>query len=453
MQKADDVLREAMNAHLASDWQKAEFLYCRIIAHAEDHPTAYFLLGTLYAQALCPGRAITFLKQAIALDPNHYEAMQNLAGAYRQIEERDKSILWNERSLALNRNARILNNLAGCYVNQGAPQKALEYADEALALQPGFPEAGNHRALALLEMGRFEEGWKQYDSRMNCVGEQNANMMTKARFTRRPYTVPLWTGEPVKLLAIHGEQGLGDEIMFLTCVKQIREQYRVGEIVIEGAERLVKLLRHSLGCKVYPTHDILVKHEKPDAYIPMGSLPRFIWPVKPNAYLKPTTTYPKANRPRVGLSWFGGSQLTHDRLRNTLVEEWKPMLASWPSAEFISVQYGPRDDEAAVLGIPHDGSGIGDLDRLAAMLKSCDLIVSVCNTTIHMAGALGVPCLCLVPSAPAWRYGLTGKKMVWYDSVTLLRQKEGESWASVISRAGDWIADFGQLPRTQRAAA
>jgi hypothetical protein len=49
--------------------------------------------------------------------------------------------------------------------------------------------------------------------------------------------------KPVKKLAIHGEQGLGDEILFLTCLAQLKD--RAEEIEIEVAPRLVKLIQHS----------------------------------------------------------------------------------------------------------------------------------------------------------------------------------------------------------------
>lgn len=451
MQTVTDVLADATKAHLAGDWPRAEYLYCKVIAHAEDHPVAYFLLGTLYAQAQAPGRAITLLKRAIEMDPGNGNAMQNLAAAYRQIEEYEKAVHWNEKSLAISRSAAALNNLAGCYINQGAPQKALEYADEALALEPGFPEAGNHRALALLEMGRFEEGWKQYDSRIGCVGKADGNTMTRSKFTRRPYTVPMWTGAKVGLLAIHGEQGLGDEIMFLSCMRQLRARYDIDRVVVECNPRLIALLENSLGVTCYGTHDELVAAEKPDAYIPMGSLPGFVWPVVPNAYLKATWSVPRAKRFRVGVSWYGGSPLTHDRLRNTLVAEWRTLVTPGPDMGFISLQYGDHADAAKVLGIPHDAEAIADLDCLASLILSCNLVVSVCNTTIHMAGALGVPCLVLVPSKPAWRYGLTGDKMAWYDSVTMLRQADGESWANVLARAKEWVADFRARPKLAAA--
>src|SRR5208282_4283248 len=139
-------------------------------------------------------------------------------------------------------------------------------------------------------------------------------------------------------------------------------------------------------------------------------------------------------------------------LRNAPVEEWRRLLTK--DAEYYSLQYGDRANEAAKLGVArHDAGAIHNLDRLAAMIKSCDLVVTVCQTNVHLAGALDVPCLCLVPAKPAWRYGLTGDKMVWYDSVRLLRQAEGEPWPEVIERARVLIADFRNLQRSEKAAA
>lgn len=423
MRNANDVLKEATEAHLKGDFGHAEYLYCKLIGHDPDHPVAVFSLGTLYAQLHLHGRAIPCLHRAIELMPEGNGAMENLAGVYREAGHKAKAEYWNDEALKRARTPIALSNRAGLYINEGEPEKALQWADEALAMNPEMAEAGNHRALALLEMGRFDEGWKAYDSRLRLP-----------QFHRRPYPVPLWKGGAAKLLAIHGEQGLGDEIMFLTCLKQIRQQYPILDVVIECAPRLVKLLSNSLGVRCYGTHAELVAAEEPDFYIPMGSLPGFVWPVEPNAYLKPTTTrLPSDGRPRIGISWFGGQITTHMALRNAPVEQWTPLMTL--PADFVSLQYGPRADEAAQLSTPHDEDAIADLDQLAALIKSCDLVVSVCNTTVHMAGALGVPCLCLTPAKPAWRYGLTGERMAWYDSVKLLRQGTDEQWSSVIDRA------------------
>lgn len=432
MQSVRQILDEAMQCNLRGDLPRAEHLYCLVIAHAEDCTEAYFSLGTIYARTGNPGRAITFLKKAIELEPDGNGAMQNLASVYRLLEKRDQSKHWLERAMDLSCTPMMLSNMAGLYVNAGDPETAILWADKALKEQPDLPQAGNHRALALLELGRFEDGWKQYDSRLLLPD-----------FHRRPYACPKWEGQKVGTLAISGEQGLGDEILFMTCFRQI--EHLADQFVVECAARLVPLFRNTFPkARVYGTFDELDAKEKPDAWTHMGSLPGFVWPVVPNTYLRPSMAPTRPTRPRIGLSWFGGQASTHAQLRNTAVEDWKPLLDL--SADFVSLQYGDRAAEAAALGIAHDANAIADLDLLATRIGRCDLVISVCNTTIHMAGALGVPCICLVPSKPAWRYGLTGDRMVWYDSVRLVRQAEGEGWPSVIQRAKEKCADFGFVP-------
>ena len=40
----------------------------------------------------------------------------------------------------------------------------------------------------------------------------------------------------------------------------------------------------------------------------------------------------------------------------------------------------------------------------AAQVAELDLVISVDNATVHMAGALGVPVWNLLPFAPTWRW-------------------------------------------------
>lgn len=438
-QAGDRALAEGRFVEAEELLRRAEFLYERLISYLPDEPILLSNLGGLMARSRRLGLAIVLLKRAVEKAPEMREAWSNLGAAYRTNGNIEKALEAQMRALEIEPDhPATLSNISGIFVNRGKPEECLMYANRALQLNPDLAEAENHKALALLEMGKYEEGFSHYDARLRVPG-----------FHRREYgSAPMWDGSPTGKLAIHGEQGLGDEIMFLTCLEQLKD--RAKEIAIECSPRLVKLLQSSLPyAKVFGSHTELCEAFKPDSWIAMGSLPRLCWPVKPNAYLKPQSFYPKGRR--IGLSWFGGTLKTHEELRNTKPEAWRTFLDL--DAEFVSLQYGPRESQAELIGIPHDSEKIGDLDKLAALIRSCDLVISVCNTTIHMAGALGVPCLVLVPNAPAWRYGLTGEKMIWYDSPVMIRQGNGESWASVLQRAKDRCADYGYLPRSQRAAA
>lgn len=439
-QEGDRALQAGDFTNAEKHLQQAEFLYERLLSYMPDEAAVLSNLGGLMARSKRLGLAIVLLKRAVEVRPGMREAWSNLGAAYRTNGDTKSALECQLKALEIDPDhAGTLSNLAGIFVNRGEPQKCLEYAQRALAVDPDLAEAGNHKALALLEMGRYEEGFSVYDARLRVPG-----------FHRRDFACPMWDGSKVGRLAIHGEQGLGDELMFLTCLDQLKD--RASEIAIECAPRLVKLLQSSLPyAKVFGSHVELRETFTPDAWTPMGSLPRLCWPVKPNAYLKPASFYPRASGKRVGIAWFGGTLRTHEELRNTRPEAWREFLDL--DAEFVSLQYGPREHEAERIGVPHDSDVIGDLDQLASLIKSCDLVISVCNTTIHMAGAMGVPCLILTPFAPAWRYGLEGEKMVWYDSPVMIRQAKGESWASVIQRTKARCADYGILPKPQRAAA
>ena len=45
-----------------------------------------------------------------------------------------------------------------------------------------------------------------------------------------------------------------------------------------------------------------------------------------------------------------------------------------------------------------------DIDGLAALMSNLDLVISVDNTTVHLAGALGVPVWVLLPCGPERRW-------------------------------------------------
>ena len=64
-----------------------------------------------------------------------------------------------------------------------------------------------------------------------------------------------------------------------------------------------------------------------------------------------------------------------------------------------------------------------DFRETAGAMMSCDLIISADSSVVHLAGALGIKTWVLLNKVPEWRWGLEGKKSIWYDSLTLYRQK------------------------------
>ena len=120
---------------------------------------------------------------------------------------------------------------------------------------------------------------------------------------------------------------------------------------------------------------------------------------------------------------------------------WKPIL-DIPNVEFVSLQYGigKEEDLDVMDALGYDIKRPEEADAqdyydTARLVASCDLVISICTSVIHLAGALGVPCWVMTPKFPAWRYQNQGP-MPWYRSVRLYRSPDPDqlAWQAVVER-------------------
>ena len=121
--------------------------------------------------------------------------------------------------------------------------------------------------------------------------------------------------------------------------------------------------------------------------------------------------------------------------RNIPIEMLASELAKIP-ATFVNLQYGDVEGELQVLNKTKDFNIIdveevdkfNDLDGLAALITACDIVVSIDNSTVHLAGALGIDTRVLLPKVADERWGLDGCDSYWYDSLKLYRQEARDDW-------------------------
>ncbi len=66
-------------------------------------------------------------------------------------------------------------------------------------------------------------------------------------------------------------------------------------------------------------------------------------------------------------------------------------LARVEGVRLISLQVGEGAEQLVAAPFPIVPAGPDSLDNLAAALLNLDLVVSVCTSVAHLAGALGVP--------------------------------------------------------------
>jgi ADP-heptose:LPS heptosyltransferase len=128
--------------------------------------------------------------------------------------------------------------------------------------------------------------------------------------------------------------------------------------------------------------------------------------------------------------------------KSARLADFEPLLRL-PDCRFVDLQYGDTSEERAALardlGIMVERLGdidnTNDLDGLAALMSACDVIVTVSNTTAHLAGALGRPTFVMVPHGYAriWYWFHDRSQSPWYPRVAIRRQQSGQPWADVVA--------------------
>lgn len=402
----------------------------------------------------------TWLNQAVAYKKEHHDELA--ARCYKEalkIAEANPKL--NDKGINEDK-AHAFHGLAGLYVNAGQPHKCIYWAEKALKIDPEDRFARWNKALAHLELGDWETGFRLYDE----AGFIASPLKPMERKLKTYGGLPRWDGTKGQTVITYGEQGVGDEIMYLSMLPDLMKE---ANVIVDCDKRLKGFIERSFPGldAVYTTSDWnapfdWIKNHKVDAFVPMGSLGRHFrkkdtdFPKVP--YLKadpekvrkwadtlgPRTGY------RVGISWAGGLKTTRFDKRTVPLDDWADILKT-PGVEFYSLQYRnhyanrPADEAAKVgndTGVPihHWEDMIRDYEETAGLMMNLDLVITVNTSLHHLCGALGVEQWCLCPKYIAWRYGIRGPSP-WYGNCTMLRQREDGSWNNVMGQVQSMLRD------------
>ena len=429
------VIDGALALHKQQRFGEAEAEYHKILNQEPEDPGLLYLLADIYLRRDWDGLAGILLTQLLKKYPNHSQAWCNLGIAHRKENRLDVAKAAWERALAIAGDSEeVCNNMAGLYADMAQPKEAMAWCDRALKVNPESVSGQWHKALALLTLGRFEEGWPLYKSRQKKEGWH----------ARDSVVAPEWDGKPVERLYIHGEQGVGDEIMFASAIPHILGL--VGHVTVEVNAKVAGIVKQT-----WPQFTV-VKDESAvtghfDAKIPIGNLiGMFGMNTKP--FLEPhpekVAFYRRelekfGHGPYVALTWIGGTKQTRIGTRSMDLGDLSPIMDRYTC---VSAQYSQTPALAELIGRQlakhglrkiNDESAGEDLHDQAALFKAVDAVVTVQQTAVHVAGGVGAKTLALIDTNPHWRYGVSVDTMPFYSSVSLLRKKTG--WNEVVERA------------------
>lgn len=396
---------------------EAEEIYNKVLQMKPDFAEVYNNLGKLFNDTGRASEGVENCKRALQYKPDFLDAFLNLGIGYRLLGKMNKS-----------RNAYR----------------------EVLRLDPDHAKGHLNLAHNQLALKELSAGWESYQWRFRVDPDAVIN-----------YPYPEWDGSALtgKSILVYAEQGIGDEIMYVSCLPDLIKD---AELCVVGCDpRLRSLFARSFPDAVFFNKSFPADQPETgnfpqiDFKVPVGSLPRYyrrnleefpecsgyLLPEK-HALEKWRVRYSElGNSLKVGLSWRGGNINRDKLLRSIELTDWVPLLKI-PGITFINLQYGDCTAELVDLENSHgvrivdwdDADPLKDMDDFAAQIAALDIVISIDNSTVHMAGALGTPVWVILPDVTDWRWFLEGDTSVWYQSIRLFRNKKGSSWESVFAK-------------------
>lgn len=421
--------------------------YRRALDFEPDNPVVLMNLGNALRHTGMLDEAITAYRQSLALDSGFGDAHYNLAIALQECGLDTEARTHYERSLALApaRYAGAEVNLGIIFANQGSIEAAAECYERALAIDPGDAECRLNRALLRLSEGNFQEGWRDFEARLE-LGPRAG--LAAAPLERR------WRGQvPTTELLVVAEQGLGDTIQFARYGALLRD--RGIRAILQCDAGMTALLRTgNLFDRVVPHTEaglIATREWCPLLSLPLifgtvvSTIPSMAAYLQADAELVDVWSRRLGAREvalRVGIAWQGNPAAERRGLRGrSFPLHCAGPLIELPDIQVIVLQKGQALGQLQALNARDRVVCFGDsLDdgpdaflETAALMLNLDLVVTSDTAIAHLAGALGVPVWVALHNAADWRWLRGRSDTPWYPSMRLFRQGSPGDWNTVFT--------------------
>ena len=470
-------------------FEEAVEYYHRCIYVDPERHEPYLQIGVCYKRDKEFEKSITYLRKANELQENveHYQVLGNVLREMGEFNEAKKQfekclILEEENKIAqlslinieidegkLNsarkkvliflenkKNDQKYIDLAKLQLghicqSSGDYEGAIEINKEILNVNANNYDAAYNLSICYLFMKNFEEAWTYYEKRFYS----NSFALLKQNYYK--IKKPRWDlSRPKKDLLIWGEQGLGDQILYSQFIEFIKDDFN--NLTLALNKKLIPFFK-----KIYPNLNFIdyKKINKFDDYefhLPIGSLGLFFQKYIKKENLQKKRDYniisdipKKIKNIRCGISWKSTNKLTNHKKSIELKKLDK--ILNIEEIEFINLQYTNEEIEISDVEsklnkkffVDHNVDCFDDIDGVASLISTCDFIISVSNSNVHIAGKLGKKVLLLLPfnDGKLWYWGLNeDEEIIWYPSVCPIRQKKENDWDSCIKLLEKEIENF-----------
>lgn len=441
--QAGNILKDSMK------YQDSINLYLDGLKNCDQKEVFFINLSEIYFLMQNYNNSKKYAEKAIKIDNNNYRGYLNLAINLLELEDAHGAI--HNLNLAKNINPKIpsiYNNLGVAYRYLGDKAKALKNYHAAINLDQKNYDAFYNLSLVLLSNNNFKNGWRNYEYRL-------LKKDSPLRYIK--FKKPIWNKNlGYKRILLWGEQGIGEQIIFSSMIKDAINDF--DEVTILINTKLLKIFSDSFpNAKVIDTSSQL-SEDMFDYHFPLCSLGLIYRQeledftdkeVKLN--FNAPSIIQKSAKLKCCLSWKSLNKKTGNS-RSVSLENLKDII-SINEIDFYDIQYSNENEEIKKFENKYNFQikKIGNIDKyndiysLLRFIRSCSFVISISNTNVHLSSSIGVPTLMLLPKLDMgttfyWSNTKEGKN-VWYPSLKIFQQSKMNSWEEPILEMKDYIIE------------
>ena len=388
--------------------------------------------------------AKNILLEVTKLNNYNEQALTILGDCYEQLGDLDQAKNYYNQTLKINpKNIEAINNLAACNFYNGNINEAMRLYDLSLTINKNNSNTRYYLSLCQLAQSNYKEGWLNYGhrwlaDRFNSVKLKSS--LPKFKLDQNKKNLLLW-----------GEQGLGDQILFLRFLEDIKPL--VNNLYINIDKRLHPIIERFCPEIILFNKDI---HLNLDSQLPLGDLPNLF--VKNSSYFLNNKNYylssdlnikkkleinvKSKNKFLCGVSWTSKAGEIGINKSITL-ETLKPVLKI-ENVEFVDLQYTETSIERESFSNENNIKikkienidNFYDLNGLISLIDVCDFVITISNTNAHIAGSIGKRTFLLLPRGKGrlWYWMSNEGKSVWYPKIDVIEQEQVGDWQPVINK-------------------
>ncbi len=453
--QASHAFAEGARLHRKGELRQAVAAYGQAIRLDPDFADALNNLGVALRSLGCLEAAVASYRRSLMARPDDADILSNLGNAYRELGRYNKAAAAHQQAVTAAPHSPVaIFNLGLVLRDLGHMDEAIGCFERALVIRSDYFDCRWERALTLLQGGDYRKGFQEYAWR----GIVRSNMS-------RPRQQPAWEGDNLngRAILLHQERGHADIIQFARYLPLVRD--RGGRVIVECPRELVGLLRNVDGVEsAVPTGADIPAF---DVHAPLSSLPAlFATDLDSVPHRVPYPTAPPAatslfgpngeGRLRVGVAW-SGDPGRQDSPRTACPLAQFIDLMDIPGVTFFSLQTGraAKSPEVALCDALIRDVGLADEDptAVASVVAALDLVITVDSSLAHLAGALGRPVWVLLPFASEWRWLYDREDSPWYPTLCLFRQERHGDWEDIFVRIHHALEEAARNAASSRQTA